>query len=420
MLKLQDAKHQRSTKQRKQPLRIGLAMAGGGPLGAIYELGALRALDESIDGLSLHNLDTYVGVSAGAFVAASLANQLSTAQICRIFMSRKDAEFAFRPEAFLKPAYHEYVRQLKRIPKVTREALLEFVSNPLGFGVSETFNAISQLLPTGVFDNRTIHHFIEEILSVPGRSNDFRDLTAKLFIIAVELDTGAAVRFGSDELKDVSIAHAVQASAALPGLYPPVNINGVDYVDGALRRTLHASVALNEGVDLLIGINPLVPYNALDENKQQKLIDLDEKHRLGRSGLTLVLSQTFRAMIQSRMQIGLSKYQDTYPDSGIMLVEPNRNDETMFFTNIFSYSSRTSLCEHAYQTTRQELLQRQDDLQAFFAPYGLQLNRELLADKDRTLADSLGKNRSGQSPVSRSLHRALDRLRHSLDNKLVA
>lgn len=416
MLKLQDAKQK---KTRRQP-RIGLAMAGGGPLGAIYELGALRALDESIDGLSLHNLNTYVGVSAGAFLAASLANNMSTAQISRIFMSRKDAEFAFRPEAFLKPAYREYARQLRRTPKVAREALLEFLSNPLGFGVSETFNAISQLLPTGVFNNSTIHDFIEEVLSVPGRTNDFRELTSKLFIIAVELDTGAAVRFGDKGLDDIPIARAVQASAALPGLYPPVTINGIDYVDGALRRTLHASVALNEGIDLLIGINPLVPYNPLDDNPEQRIAELEKHRRLGHSGLTLVLSQTFRAMIQSRMQIGIGKYRDTYPKSGIMLIEPNRNDETMFFTNIFSYASRTSLCEHAYQTTRQELYQRRDDLERFLKPYGLSLNHELLAQENRTLADSLGGNKPGHAPVSRSLHRALDRLRHTLDNKLVA
>ena len=52
-------------------------MAGGGPVGAVYELGALRALEESVDGLRLHHLDVYVGVSAGAFVAASLANGIS-------------------------------------------------------------------------------------------------------------------------------------------------------------------------------------------------------------------------------------------------------------------------------------------------------------------------------------------------------
>ncbi len=416
MLKLQDASPKRAT---KQP-RIGLAMAGGGPLGAIYELGALRALDESIDGLSLHALDTYVGVSAGAFLAASLANNMSTAQMCRIFMDRKDAEFAFRPESFLKPAYREYLRQIKRIPKVTGEALIELLKNPLGFGVSETFNAISQLLPTGVFNNSTVNDFIEEVLSVPGRTNDFRELTTKLFIIAVELDTGAAVRFGSDQLNDVPISRAVQASAALPGLYPPVTINGVDYVDGALRRTLHASVALKEGIDLLIGINPLVPYNALNEDNQELLADLAENRRLGRSGLTLVLAQTFRAMIQSRMQIGIGSYQDSYPNSAIMLIEPNRNDDTMFFTNIFSYASRTSLCEHAYQTTRQELRQREVELNKFLIPFGLKLNQELLADETRSLSDSLNIGKSSHAPVSRSLHRALDRLRNTIDNKWVA
>ena len=34
--------------------RVGLALAGGGPEGAIYEIGALRALDEAIEGLDLN------------------------------------------------------------------------------------------------------------------------------------------------------------------------------------------------------------------------------------------------------------------------------------------------------------------------------------------------------------------------------
>ena len=54
--------------------RIGLALGGGGPLGGIYEIGALRALDEALDGLDFNNLDVYVGVNAGSFVAANLAN----------------------------------------------------------------------------------------------------------------------------------------------------------------------------------------------------------------------------------------------------------------------------------------------------------------------------------------------------------
>ncbi|MFM7461347.1 MAG: patatin-like phospholipase family protein, partial [Burkholderiales bacterium] len=50
--------------------KIGLALAGGGPLGAMYEIGVLMALDEALDGLNLNEMDVYVGVSAGSFISA--------------------------------------------------------------------------------------------------------------------------------------------------------------------------------------------------------------------------------------------------------------------------------------------------------------------------------------------------------------
>jgi len=52
---------------------------------------------------------------------------------------------------------------------------------------------------------------------------------------------------GAPGLDDVPISEAVRASSALPGLYRPARIGDRDYVDGALRKTLHASVALKEG-----------------------------------------------------------------------------------------------------------------------------------------------------------------------------
>ncbi|MGH8807133.1 MAG: patatin-like phospholipase family protein, partial [Noviherbaspirillum sp.] len=50
--------------------RIGLALAGGGPLGAVYEIGALAAIAESVEGLDLNDADIYVGISAGGIIAA--------------------------------------------------------------------------------------------------------------------------------------------------------------------------------------------------------------------------------------------------------------------------------------------------------------------------------------------------------------
>jgi len=391
--------------------RIGLAIAGGGPLGAIYELGALRAIDEGIDGLRLHQLDNYVGVSAGAFLATSLANQVTTSQMCRIFMGSPGAEFAFEPEQFLRPALGEFLTRARKVPGALFALLSEAIIHPTRMGRLESVGGMNQILPTGIFDNETIHEFVAQVLDRPGRTNDFRKLDTRLRIVAMDLDTGAAVRFGEPDSEDVPISRAVQASAALPGLYPPVRIKGRYYVDGALRRTLHASAALNDGVDLLIGINPLVPYDS--EVLQDPRHKLSES-RMVAGGLPLVLSQTFRALIQSRMQIGIGKYATQFPSASILLVEPNRNDERMFFTNMFSYSSRSDLAEHAYRTTRAELLARADELDKFLAPYDMVPNREALAST-RTLKQSLRAEPPYLAPLGNNLARSLDRLDRVLE-----
>ena len=75
----------------KRPPRIGLALAGGGVLGLMYELGVLRSLEETLE-LDFTSLHAYVGVSAGAMLASGLANDISAAQICRIFIDNSTPE----------------------------------------------------------------------------------------------------------------------------------------------------------------------------------------------------------------------------------------------------------------------------------------------------------------------------------------
>src|SRR4051794_6711972 len=104
--------HSAKTPHRRSPKRVGLAIAGGGPLGGIYELGALRALEEAIAGLDLTNMDVYVGISSGALIAAGLANRLETAELCRIFVTGDSLEARFRPETFVRPAVLEYLRRI--------------------------------------------------------------------------------------------------------------------------------------------------------------------------------------------------------------------------------------------------------------------------------------------------------------------
>ena len=392
--------------------RIGLAVAGGGPVGAIYELGALRAIDEAIRGLRLHDVDVYVGVSAGAFIAASLANDITTADMCRIFTGHNHAEYLFEPEKLLKPAYREYLSRARQVPGVLTDGLVDVIRHPLNASIARLMGSLGQAIPSGIFDNEAINRFLMGVFESSNRSNHFGDLKKKLYIVAVDLDTGAAVRFGAEGHDDISISRAVQASAALPGMYPPVKIGDQYFVDGALRRTMHASVALDEGVDLLLGINPLVPYDSSGLGEEDTDIPIK---KLIQGGLPLILSQTFRALIQSRMNVAFRKYRETHPATDLMLVEPNRGDEEIFFTNIFSFASRIALCDHAYRLTRMDLLNRADELDETLSRHGMSLDRELLKKKSRSLQDSLNAEWSGHSQVGRNLSRILDDLEWELD-----
>jgi len=402
---------QASRPQRRKPRnRIGLAIAGGGPIGGMYELGTLRALDEALDGLDLTRLDVYVGVSSGSFLAAGLANGLSTEEMCRIFITGQSRPVLFRPETFLRPAFREYARCAAAIPRALMEWLGAIASRPFDANWSDLLGRFGALIPNGLFDNRAVERFLRQVFEAHGRSNDFRQLPRRLYVIAVDLDTGATMRFGSKGHDHVPISRAVQASAALPGLYPPVEIDGRHYVDGALRRTLHASVAMDEDVDLVLGLNPLVPFDAsLAQTSGRK-----RPRRLVDYGLPSVLSQTFRTLLKSRMQVGLEKYQTQYAQTDLVLFEPNSDDAEMFFTNIFSYDSRRSLTEHAYQATLDDLRTRRAQIEPILNRNGIRLRDEVLNDRSRTLIGGLAPRQGQLTRPTARLNRVLDDLQAAI------
>ena len=403
--------HARSSTRKKLSTsqgRIGLAIAGGGPIGGMYELGALRALDAAIEGLDLTRLEVYVGVSSGAFLAAGLANRLTTADIYRIFITGDSKDISFRPEIFLQPAFAEYLHRAISIPAIFFDWWRDVLTDPTGANLSDVISRFSSAIPTGLFNNQEIEKFLCRVFTMHGRSNDFRKLDRKLYVVAVDLDSGEAVRFGSSKWADVPISQAIQASAALPGLYSPVDIRGRHFVDGALRRTMHASVVLDHGIDLMIGINPFVPFNASRAKSQP-----EGMKKLAEGGLPVVLSQTFRTLLQSRMQVGLAKYAQQYPDVDQLVFEPNDDDGEMFFTNVFSFDSRQRVCEHAYQSTLQDLRKRKTALAPVLAKHGLKLRDDVLNAKSSSITQGLQKPLR-QTDATARLRRALDDIEHSM------
>ena len=392
--------------------KIGLALAGGGPLGGIYEVGALIALNEALDGFDFHDADVYVGVSAGALVASLLANGVSPEEMARVFITPEPGQPHLSPMVFMQPAYGEYIRRTLSIPGLLAASTLRYLRNPFKNGPLESYDLLTRAIPTAIFDNRPIKNFLADMFSNRGFTDDFRELDKELYVVAVELDTGDSVRFGSPGADDVPISTAVQASTALPGLYPPVRIGDRHFVDGALKRTLHASVALEAGVDLLFCVNPLVPFDAHAAPEDDKKLQA----KLVQGGLPVVLSQTFRSIIHSRMRIGMSKYDATYEKAKVVLFEPDRDDSRMFFANVFSYSNRANVCQHAYQTTRRDLRLRRKELEPVLEDHGIRFRDGILDDRGRQFTAALKKpiHRKPAAPyqnrVTNALSGILDRI----------
>jgi len=372
--------------------KIGLACAGGVIEGAIYEVGALCALDESIDGIDLHELDTYVGVSSGALIGSILANGVETRELSRsVVSSATDPALNLQPEVLFSPAIREYAGRLRKLPRTVARSLAYYALNPGDLSLMGLLSTFGSLVPNGFFDNEPLEHFLAEAFAEPtGRTNDFRKLRPDLRVVAMHLDTADLAVFGSPGLDHVPISKAVQASTALPGLYCPVEIDGRYYIDGVARRTVHASVALDAGTDLLFCINPIVPVNLQLEQHADRLLSAHPGASLADHGLPAVLSQTFRAIVDSRKRTGFKKYEHTHPDADLILIEPKCDDTSLFFSNVFSFKNRHDVCEHAYQATRRHLLDRADEIVPKLERNGLRLRVDILKEESRHLFDDRG------------------------------
>ena len=105
--------------RQKKPV-IALVLAGGAISGGAFKLGGLIALNTYLEGTKITDFDIYVGVSAGAIVAAPLAAGVPPEELIRSLHGGSAIISQFRPWHFYRPNFHEYV---SRPASVARDAL---------------------------------------------------------------------------------------------------------------------------------------------------------------------------------------------------------------------------------------------------------------------------------------------------------
>lgn len=195
-----------STDSTRPDPNIALVLGGGGMKGMAH-IGAYKAIEEA--GLVPSRI---VGCSIGAIIGALIASG-------RAWNERVTTALSVTRD---------------HVVAVNRRVLL-----PLG------------LRAMSVWDGDRLRELIRR--QIPARR--FDQLKPPLTVVVTDFQSGQPAYLGEGAFRDVPLHDAVYASSALPVFFPPVRINGRDYIDGGVADPLPIDHAAQHGPDLVIAVD---------------------------------------------------------------------------------------------------------------------------------------------------------------------
>jgi NTE family protein len=343
-----------------QPSPTALVCAGGGITGIAWEVGCLAALEQFL-GRKASDFDTYVGISAGAVVTALAANGIPPTDVWAEFANGSGRLFGVETGDLFKLGGNGLARTLRILPRIATGLMRIPVS---GLSPAEVVMGALGALPSGIVDNTGVQRAIGKVLAERG-TDSFAELKKRLFILAVELDTGRVAAFGERAWRNVPISTAVQASTAVPGLCRPVRIDGRDYVDGAVLKTAHVRRAIRDGARLVLCVNPAGPPRTARIGSERTLLD--------------VMQQSVSMMLRSRMQYAMRCYRSEFPEVDVILVEPTADDPGI--SNCMSWSDAAAIAATGYRSVVRSFRAQQRAYERILARHGITLR-----DPDEVLA----------------------------------
>jgi NTE family protein len=380
--------------RRQKRSKTALVLGGGGFTGAVYEIGALRALDLLSVNRTVNQFDVYVGTSAGSFVAAMVSNGISPEEMMRVVNQQVPTPFRdIHLGQVLRLNLLEFVRKGAMMPlravKLVRELgpqLGQVSLMDIGLGLVDG-------LPSGFYSGSGVEEYVRTVLSDPDRTDDFRLLDKELYLTGTDLDTSERVIFGANDWDDVPISQAVRASTALPIVYKPFRIRDREFVDGGIVSTTNLDIAVHAGAKLIIVVNPMVPYVNDFTRKVPTLLGARVRH-VSDMGMAHIGYQVFKLMAYQRLHEMAKQWEDKYPGVDIVLIEPEPDDELMFQTPILNFASRVEIARHGFQSVTLKLAEDYDRFREICGRHGIEISatrvrkvvKHFAAEKEKTRA----------------------------------
>lgn len=365
-----------TSSKRPPRTKTALVLAGGGLTGAVYEIGALRAMDDLLVDRTVNDFDIYVGTSAGALVSTFLAQGISPHEI----MDALAGEHATAPPLQTRDLFSLNRYAIRRwgakIPRTLFGAASHYLRHASDMTFFDLVWLLLEALPSGFYDNQALEDYLERVFATQGKSSYFEDLEHELYIIATDLDNGQRAVFSKEHHAHIPITRAVAASAAVPVLYKPVRIDGHDYVDGAARGNASLDIAVEHGAKLIVCINPMVP---LDNSEHSNIPILGPNGAyVSDKGLSAIAQQITRITAHSALHYHIKQLRKTRPDVDIILIEPSRHDYKMFFYNAMRYSARLILARHGFESVTLNIAEDYAHYATMLERHGIQITRRVL------------------------------------------
>jgi len=355
------------------PPKTALCLPGGGLTGALYQIGALAALQDGIRGLDGQSFSLYVGTSSGASVAAALAGGIEVDRLYRALLDPASDFFPLERGHLFRFDLDEWSRALGTSWIAIRHALARLRSrnDPTSAGAPahlylwEQLDRLADSLPAGFFTLDRYERFLAEVFLRRGIPNAFRAMPRPLRLPTYDVDSGARVIFGSEGYEDIPVSLACAASLALPPFFSPVRIGDRHLIDGGLADVAHLDIAHEAGAVLSIVVNPMVPVSVAHRA-------VPTGHGVRQSvrdkGLFWVMNQAQRIGAHARLHQGLEQIQQK-TGMRVLVLEPEPSDVLLFLHNPSNLAARRAILEYAYRTTRERIavwMERHHSIVALF------------------------------------------------------